>query len=395
MNAGSSLELKIPPSQPIDVARLTLLIRQLIEVEPDDAPIVSCYYAPNEPGAREFFIQRHDEVTSVLPPSRHAVTLEAFSQIHNYLEHEIDASMAGVAVFARAGDRPLFVAMQFRVGLQLQIGVGRVPNIYRLVELKDTYDRYVVFITSERSSRIVEINLGAVTKELWTKRPELRGRVADAWSHDHYQRHSSHALEEELAILERLVATGRHAYLMLAGPEARVAFVRSQLPPSLRQRLIDAPGALGDDVVVETLGRFVASEQQESRATADELITALERSGLAVAGIVRTLDALYGGRADVLVLAKSYPKRSISQCGKCGWIDTLIPAAQRCSACSATQRMFVVERGEALVRLAEQRGVDIELVDDCEELNNIGGVGCLLRYSISSADLDDLLEEPV
>lgn len=392
MTAGSSLELKIPPSQPIDVARLTMLIRQLIEIESDDAPIVSCYYAPNEPGAREFFTRRHDEVTSVLPPARHAVTLEAFSLIRRYLEHELDASMAGVAVFARTGDRPVFVAMQFRVAFQLQIGVGRVPNIYRLVELKDTYDRYVVFITSERSSRIVEVDLGAVTRELWTKRPELRGRVADAWSHDHYQRHRSHALEEELAILERLVAAGRHAHLMLAGPASRVAFVRSQLPPTLRQRLIDVPGAVGDDVVVETLGRFIDSEQQESRATADELITALERSGLAVAGTVRTLDALYGGRADVLVLAKSYPKRSVAQCGKCGWIDTLLPVAERCSACNATQRMFVVERGEALVRLAEQRGVDIELVDDCEELTNIGGVGCLLRYSIG---FDDLLGSPL
>ena len=145
-------------------------------------------------------------------------------------------------------------------------------------------------------------------------------------------------------------------------------------------------------MVVETLGRFIDSEQQESRATADELINALERSGLAVAGTVRTLDALYGGRADVLVLAKSYPKRSVSQCGKCGWIDTLLPLAERCSACNATQRMFVVERGEALVRLAEQRGVDIELVDDCEELTNIGGVGCLLRYSIG---FDDLLGSPL
>lgn len=391
MNSGSPLELKIPPTQPIDVARLTMLIRQLIEVEPDDAPIVSCYYAPTESGAREFFTQRCDEVTSVLPPSRHATTLDAFSLIRTYLEHEIDASTKGVAVFARAGHRPLFVAMQFQVALQMQIGVGRVPNIYRLVELKDTYDRYVVFITSERSSRIVEINLGAVTKELWTKRPELRGRVADAWSHEHYQRHNSHALEEEIGILERLIAPGHHAHLMLAGPASRVDFVRSQLPPSLRQRLIEAPGAIGDDVVVETLGSFVASEQQESRATADELITALERSGLAVAGTVRTLDALYNGRADVLVLAKSYPKRSISQCGKCGWIDTLIPIAHRCPACNTTQ-MIVVERSEALVRLAEQRGVDIELVDDCDELDNIGGVGCLLRYSIG---FDDLLDIPL
>ena len=55
--------------------------------------------------------------------------------------------------------------------------VGSTPNIFHLVELKDTYDRYVVMISIEESARILEIHLGKVTEELWRERPELRQRL--------------------------------------------------------------------------------------------------------------------------------------------------------------------------------------------------------------------------
>lgn len=380
---------KPAPAWVPSTADLSATIRHLIDLEPTDAPLVSCYYAPHVDEARRFFEDRVQELDFVVAPHQREHAAAAFARIRAYLDREVGSTTRGVAVFARAGAAPVFVALQFQVDLPLQIVVGRVPHIYRLVELKETYDRYVVFITTAQSSRIVEIDLGAVTRERWTKRPELRGRVADAWAHDHYQRRrgvDNHALDEELSLLERIVLAGNHAYLMIVGDQTRVDFVRTQLPPSLRQRLVDAPGVRGDDVVQDTLDRFVANEQASSKATADELVEALHRGGLAVAGTQRTLDALYGGAADVLVMAKAYPRGTVSQCPRCGWIDALLPPAKRCAACDHAQRMLLLDRGEALVRLAHQRGVDIELVSECEELMRVGGVGCLLRYAAVGFD---------
>lgn len=382
----SPIDVRISPSQPIPVERLSSTIRTLITLDPTEAPVVSCYLDPAT--AHAAISERESDLLAVVAPAQRDVLADAFDRVRAYLSNELAASTRGVAVFARGGNQPMFVAMQFRVPLPVHVGVGEVPNVYHLVELKDTYDRYVVFITSERYSRIIEIDLGAATKELWTQSPDLRDRVRDKWTRDHYQRRrrdrDHHVIDEEVALVEKLVLEGKHAYLMLAGPAHRTAFVRSRLSPALQQRLVDTHAvstlARIDDVVAQTLDRFIATEQQESLDAVSELVLALRRGGLAVAGTQRTIDALHSGRADLLVLAKTYPSGPAWQCRKCGWIDMLAERPATCSACDAVERVVSVERREALVRLAERSSVEIELVAESRPLMSIGGVGCLLRF---------------
>lgn len=90
-----------------------------------------------------------------------------------------------------------------------------------LVEFKDTYHRYVVMIATEKRARILEVNLGAVTKEIWAERPELRQRVGREWTRDQYQNHSrdraDRFIKEKVEILDRLMSQGGQTHLILAG----------------------------------------------------------------------------------------------------------------------------------------------------------------------------------
>ena len=80
--------------------------------------------------------------------------------------------------------------MQFEVVVPHWICIAPAPNIFHLVELKDTYHRYVVLLCANDSARILEVNLGAVTTELLLQRPDLRQRAVREWGKDFYQ--SSH-----------------------------------------------------------------------------------------------------------------------------------------------------------------------------------------------------------
>jgi len=102
---------------------------------------------------------------------------DALEPIARYLAEKLLLGAKGVAIFSRAGGEPFFLPLQFRVPLPDWMAVGTTPNIFHLVELKDTYHRYVVMISTEESVRIYEVNLGAVTEQLWEQRPELRKRV--------------------------------------------------------------------------------------------------------------------------------------------------------------------------------------------------------------------------
>ena len=76
-------------------------------------------------------------------------------------------------------------------------------------------------IATEKRARILEVNLGAVTKEIWAERPELRQRVGREWTRDQYQNHSrdraDRFIKEKVEILDRLMSQGGQTHLILAG----------------------------------------------------------------------------------------------------------------------------------------------------------------------------------
>jgi protein required for attachment to host cells len=230
------------------------------------------------------------------------------------------------------------------VPLPTWIAVNSTPGIYHLVELKDTYHRYVVVLVNEHNTRILEVHLGSITEALWAKRPELRERVGRGWTHEHYQSHRrerSHQYAHEIArFVDGVMSKGSYGHLILAGTPKMTALLRQALPKRLVSKLIDVvPAAANDrtsDVVAATLASFIEEEQQESLAAVERLQKAIFSHGLAVAGSRASLQALKSRQVDLLVMATEY--------------------------------------------VPEPAGCGVEIVHDSEILMGLGGVGCLLRF---------------
>ena len=280
---------------------------------------------------------------------------EAMNRIEAFIDNDLLSDAKGVAIFARAGEGEFFLPLQFRVPLPNWISITALPNIFNLIELKDTYHRYVVMISTEESARILEVTLGSVTEELWRERPELRKRVGREWTKEHYQNHrrerTNQFVKEKIKILEKLMSAGGHTHLILAGTPQMTARIRKALPRHLEEKLVDTvvagPNDNISDVVAVTLSQFIEQEEQESQAIVDTLYRELRTSGLVAVGPEATLEALQQGQVDILVLAQDMPDISLR---------------------------------EQLVRLAAQSQCQIEVVNYSPVLMEFGGVGCLLRY---------------
>ncbi len=313
----------------------------------------------------------------------------ALEPIGAYLANKLLPDSKGVAIFSRAGDEPFFLPLQFQVALPYWIAVDSTPNIYHLVELKDTYHRYVVLITTRESARILEVNVGSVTKDLWTRRPELRKRIGREWTKMHFQKHAKERgrrfIKEKVKILKRLMSEAGHTHLVLAGHPSMTAEVRDNLPKHLLSKLVDLV-PLSDktetsDVVKATIGSFIRAEEEESQYTAELLSQEVHTGGLAVAEAGDCLKALKENRADTLVMLKTYSPGRGWTCTDCGFtgFDNHIPG--RCTACKGLV-MKEFDLKEEMVRLAEHTGAAVEIVSQSDSLNRLGGVGCLLRYRL-------------
>jgi len=367
-------------------------VRTLITLPVADAPVISCYQAlaAGRLADRNAFDGRMRSLRRSLHVTEQHAFDAALARIEDILATELLPNAKGLAVFSRAGDQPFFLPLQFQVPLPNWIALDSTPNIYHLVELKDTYDRYVVMIVTEESMRILQVNLGAITAQIWEQRPELRERVGREWTKTHYQRHrperTRRFLKDAVSVLDQLMSAGGYTHLILAGQSPMTSQVQKVLPSHLQKQLIDIVPASGgtrlSDVVQATLSAFVEAEEQESRTAVADLAHQLRTGGLAVVGTGPSYRALCQGRVDMLVLSKEYEPGPGWSCDNCGHLGVESEMPQSCANCEARAfRRFNIK--EQMVRKAEESDCTVEVVSQSDELLHLGGVGCLLSYRLS------------
>ena len=364
-------------------------IRLLATLDPGKDPFISCYVGlETEADWRDALDRRIRVVRRGLPRADRRPFEEALGMVEHQLADAAAPGVRGTAVFARGGDDPLLVPLRFEVPLPTHFGVGAAPSIYHLVELKDTYHRYVVVLTNEREARILEINLGSVTEEIWRERPAEPERVRERWSREHYRHRRAEQTEEfvreKVAIVDRLMARGGHTHLMVAGDERMVRRVCDALPRHLQTKLVDAVVTAADaspqEAVLATIQAFVRAEEQESQAVVDVLARELAVDGLAAAGAEATLQALRWGQADTVVVAKDWIPAPAWACHECAAV-VIGPPRPVCTECGA-RGPVAADLREEIARLAEQASCHVEVVNESETLRQLGGVGCLLRYRV-------------
>ena len=373
----------------MELKELQQHVRTLATLNETAAPVISCYLNLENGTAsyREPFEARVRLLRKSLAGAEWRDFEEAAGRIRDYLARELRPESKGAVIFARGGAEAFFLPLQFRVPLPNWVVVGSTPNIFHLVELKDTYDRFVVMISTEESARILVVNLGEVTEELWRERPELRQRVGREWTKEHYQNHrrdrTEQFIKEKVNILEQLMSAGGHTHLILAGSPRITARVRQALPKHLAARLVDTVAASGSDqisdVIAATINSFVDQEEIESQAVVERLLREITTSGLAVVGTRETLNALQRSQVDVLVMAKNYGPEPGWSCPKCGAVGLVPQILIVCWACGEAGLREIDLKAE-LARMAEQGGCQVEVVNYSDALMQLGGVGAFLRY---------------
>jgi ribosomal protein L30E len=333
------------------------LINRLIEVEPTSSPLLSCFVNLEHPRS-DYFTELESQASLVakrMSGTRVIDFEDALEEVRDYLENKISPTTKGVAIYSRWGDYPVFLPMQFEVPLKTEFIVDDLPHIYPLIELKDTYHRFVIAILTEGEARILETTIGSITEDILEQRPELRERIKREWTREHYRSYceeqANRFAKEKVAIIENLMNRGGHNHLVLAGSPKMVARLKKALPTRLRAKVIDTlianPREGLSPILTESINMFIAMENVESHSRVFELESAVFSNGLGVCGYEQSLEALTIGNASMLIM---------------------------------DQNLLEHEMREELVRHASKLGIPIETVNRNETMIRLGGVGCLLRY---------------
>jgi rubrerythrin len=365
-------------------------ILTLASIDESPAPFVSCYLNL-EDGQQSAILAielRAKHIRQILKGRDLIDFEESIGAIKSYIKRELLSEAKGMAFFARSSfDKEFYMPLQFAVPLPNTLRVYPTPNIYNLIELKDTYERYLVMIATTEWVRIIEVNLGAATVQTWSEHPGLRDRVGEGWSETQYQLFRNHRenqfLQEKIVTLEKLMHNGDHSHLIIAGDPQITARIREALSPHLNSKLMDIiPASHRDaetDIVTATLSIFVEQEERDSQSIADRLIEAVRTQGPAVIGAKDSLHNLQQGKVDTLVMLQNYNPNPGWICSTCNEMGETTPETNICPYCNSNT-VRPSDLREELVRQAGKTDCPVEVVEYSDVLMELGGVGCLLRF---------------
>lgn len=365
----------------------------LAALEPSPFPVISLYLSltPNQNGresyeqfVRKVFTER-DKALAPESPERESFEKDA-ERIRKLLDDDKQPTWQGLAIFACAG-ADLFETIPLETPFEDHwLFVGSTPHLYPLAKLVDTYPRYVAVMLDTNSARINVLGLAGKESEQKIVGDKTRRTSKGGWSQARYQRRTdnahAHHMKEVVDALDKIVRQEGIDQIVIAAEDVALPKLREQLPSHLAEKIVATVplqrNAGGTSMLESTLDAIWTKDAETDAGKVQELLDQWQSGGLGVVGPEATLRAFELGQVDELIIT--------------GSVDTLKPVqklpADATAAMSAdTSAAQGVDEARLklsaeLIKRAQQTSARVRFIEDAALLQDVGGVGALLRFRI-------------
>ena len=370
------------------------LMDSLLTFDAIPAPVISLYLDArvNEHGKRNFmpFVRKQlsERVKSYpLQSEERASVEEDFVRIMRYLEEGVREPTQGVALFACSALDDYFQAGQFEAHFERnRLVVSERPHVYPLARLIEQYRGYAVVLADTNRAQIFVFAAGRAVEQDEIENVKTKRTSVGGWSQSRYQRHEEnyhlHHAKEVVDALERTVREEQLEHVILAGDETVVIpLLREQMSKELEAKVIDTI-SLGIDtpeheLLEESLTAFRRHDSLTDMQQVERLLGEFRGDNLAVAGVPDTLAALSNGQVEELLIAASADGLKFDE----EEVRKVLEVYGADAIPETIDSRFVAD--ELIRRANETSSAKVTFVEDATRLEQLGGVGALLRYRIS------------
>jgi peptide chain release factor subunit 1 len=365
-------------------------IEQLERFDGGEACVLSLYLslAPTTQVEHSYltvFLDLVRQVSRSLDETRRAQFMTEVDRITRWLEANPPQGK-GLAIFT-CEPTGLWQAHTLPAGVRDHLDFQRRPYLEPLLDVLDEYERYAVVLVDKEKARLFTVFLGAIEESKSFKDFVPGKRNNGGPSQANFQRHhETHVYWHVKRVAECLTELFRRRpfdRLILAGPEEPTSELRRLLPRALAHRLVATIQAEMFAAPAQILERTLEIERQVERSVEERLLGELfetaDAGGGATYGAARTLEALWLGKVQTLVVADG-SRAEGSECSNCGRLET--GSVADCPAC-AHPMVCVPDLIERAVERALDQAGSVEVVHGEAArrlLEDGGGLGALLRY---------------
>ncbi len=279
--------------------------------------------------------------------------------------------------------------------------VGRLPHLGPLLAATQQLLPYVVVVTDRVGAELIAVLPDQPDRQTTVAGNELHvtRSAPGGWSQRRFQQRAENRWEanarEVADALTRLVDTTHPRLVVISGDVRAVQFLREQVPSRVSRLLAEVQGDYSN--LDEALRR---SEELIEAAAAEDVAAVLavyqreyQSGGLGVAGAGPTLEALYAGQADtVLIEHRLIGHQPAARAGDGGQHDEgVLPAwcgpelAQVSATAEGLRAAAVfdpepVPLADAAIRAAAGTGAAVRIVPSGALGSAAGGIAAVLRY---------------
>ena len=364
-------------------------IRELASIYDVQDTFVSLYLDVRRGIDWKFIAHRENQCASVLKSDKYLsdTFLENMDKIKTIIKKDVKTDITrnkyrSIAIFL---SQPMnyFEGFGFPHTIKNHIVVDTSPYIRPLAQLIDEWENYAIVLINNNEAKLFTISLGAVKDKKRLVAHIMNKHKKGGWSQMRFQRLRREAIEQfqkkVIDALEKFIVNEKIIGLILVGPgEAKLHF-KKELPQRLVEyvlSVLDSQMDLPTEKLVETATLEVAKKERKKSAEAVlKLRNEILRGGEAVYGIKETVRATREGKAEQLILSKELKPRGWI-CEHCQVVE--LGTKKICPYCN--NKTSEVDVLEEILEFAERSGANIEFVGDNPLLEDLGGVGALLRY---------------
>lgn len=334
-------------------------------------------------------------------------------KIFSYLENDLDPAAQGAYIVANSATG-VFEATGFAMPLPTKTHVGPTPYLMDVIRLIEDHPPYAVLHADQHEARLLYLSRGRSREQVTlTSTDYPRHQETGGWSQARLQRRAderveafaSDVAEETRRSLDR---TGVDT-VILAGNEVMTSALDHEFHESVKERLAETIRldlTANDDEIREATEEI--AEREERQRESDLVTTIRDQVGSdarGAAGPEATLAALQGGQVNMLAMVDSFEGTGWADFGMnvfgVGDIPSEHPVGGDVSA------LVKVDVPNEMIRLALAIGAGVDIIhsdvpaqtdqevrtsDDglpitaaAAELNELGGVGALLRYAVDES----------
>jgi peptide subunit release factor 1 (eRF1) len=370
-------------------------LERLAQFEAVGAPVISLYLdaRADQHGKDAFgsFVRKEfsERAKAFKPGSEELQSFKADEKrIEEFLRTKREPSANGIALFA-CSVLDFFEALQLEAPIeQNALYVNDRPNLYQLAKLNDQYPRYAVLVADTNAARIFVYALHKLEQQQDVQNVKTRSSSMGGWSQARYQRHieNYHLLhaKEVIDTLDKIVRNEGIERVIICGDEVIVPTLRDQMPQPLSEKVVDILRldirTPEHEVLTTTLDKLREKDAETDAAKVERLLGEYRSGGLGVVGTADTLAALGIGQVDELLITAapaSLDEDAVLEASTA--VHSISPEKPDGELPDDTAKEIAAD---ALVTAAKQTGARVTFIEDSALLEEVGGVGALLRYKV-------------